>query len=99
MQIDVREEVWPLKEVFRISRGSRSEARVVVVTVTDGQRTGRGEAVPIKRYAQTTDSVFAQIKSIKNERNLDRSCLQTLLPPGVARNGLYWVLWDFEAQI
>jgi L-alanine-DL-glutamate epimerase-like enolase superfamily enzyme len=99
MQIEVREEVWPLKEVFRISRGSRSEARVVVVTVTDGQRTGRGEAVPIKRYAQTTDSVFAQIKSIKNESNLDRSCLQTLLPPGVARNALDCALWDLEAKI
>src|SRR5260370_3081218 len=99
MQIDVREEVWPLKEVFRNSRGSRSEARVVVVTVTDGQRTGRGEAVPIKRYAQTTDSVFAQIKSIKNESNLDRSCLQTLLPPGVARNALDCALWDLEAKI
>jgi L-Ala-D/L-Glu epimerase len=97
--IEAREEVWPLKEVFRISRGSRSETRVVVVTVTDGQHAGRGEAVPIRRYAQTTDSVLAQIESIKNKRNLDRPRLQTLLPPGVARNALDCALWDLEAKI
>ena len=35
--IDAREEIWPLKEVFRISRGSRTEARVVVATISDGE--------------------------------------------------------------
>src|SRR5437667_326405 len=57
MQIEEREEIWPLKQLFRISRGSRTEARVVVVTVTDGQHTGRGEAVPIARYNQSVASV------------------------------------------
>src|SRR5437667_293133 len=46
MQIKAQEEIWPLKEPFRISRGSRTEARVVVVTVTDGNHTGRGYGVP-----------------------------------------------------
>ena len=53
MQIEAREEIWPLDKPFRISRGTRSEARVVVVTVTDRQHTGRGEAVPISRYNQS----------------------------------------------
>jgi len=72
VQIEAREEVWPLKEVFRISRGSRTEAQVVVVTLTDGEHVGRGEAVPIKRYNQSIESVLAQIEAIKSERNLDR---------------------------
>ena len=99
MQIEAREELWPLKQVFRISRGSRTEARVVVVTVTDEQRTGRGEAVPIKRYNQSVASVLAQIESIKGERNLDRHRLQELLPVGAARNALDCALWDLEAKI
>jgi L-alanine-DL-glutamate epimerase-like enolase superfamily enzyme len=99
MQIDAREEVWPLKEPFRISRGSRTEAQVVVVTVSDGEHTGRGECVPIKRYSQSTESVIAQIESIKRERNLDRDKLQRLLPPGAARNALDCALWDLEAKI
>ncbi len=99
MQIEAREEIWPLKQLFRISRGSRTEARLIVAIVGDGDHIGRGEAVPIRRYSQTSDSALAQIESIKNERNLDRTRLQTLLPPGVARNALDCALWDWEAKI
>src|SRR5438477_9593654 len=98
MQIDAREEIWPLKEVFRISRGSRTEARVVVVTATDGQHTGRGEGVPIRRYNQSPESALAQIEAVKGENNLDRDQLQQLLPPGAARNALDCALWDLEAK-
>jgi len=97
--IEAKEEVWPLKQLFRISRGSRSEAGVVVVTVTDGQHTGRGEAVPIARYNQSVASVLEQIESIKREKNLDRHQLQQLLRAGAARNALDCALWDLEAKI
>jgi L-Ala-D/L-Glu epimerase len=98
LRIEAKEEVWPLKEVFRISRGSRTEARVVVVTVNDGKNTGRGEGVPIARYNQSIDSVLAQIESIKSVRDLDRDKLQHLLPAGAARNALDCALWDLEAK-
>jgi L-Ala-D/L-Glu epimerase len=99
LSIQAAEEIWPLKQVFRISRGSRSEARVVVVTITDGQHVGRGECVPIARYKQTVDSVLEQIESIKAEENLGRHRIQKLLPPGAARNALDCALWDLEAKI
>src|SRR5438270_9416250 len=98
MQIEAREEVWPLKDVFRISRGERTETRVVVVTVSDGQHTGRGEANPIKRYSQNIASVLEEIGSIKSEKDLDRHKLQKLLPAGAARNALDCALWDLEAK-
>jgi L-Ala-D/L-Glu epimerase len=98
MQIDAKEEVWPLKEVFRISRGSCTEVRVVVVTVNDGENSGRGEGVPIARYNQTIDSVLAEIQSIKSENNLERIAIQKLLPAGAARNALDCALWDLEAK-
>jgi L-Ala-D/L-Glu epimerase / N-acetyl-D-glutamate racemase len=99
LTIEVREEIWPLKEVFRISRGSRSEAQVVVVTVSNDEHIGRGEGVPIKRYGQSVESVLAQIESIKAEKKLDRQRLQQLLPAGAARNALDCALWDLEAKI
>jgi L-alanine-DL-glutamate epimerase-like enolase superfamily enzyme len=98
LKIEAKEEVWPLKQVFRISRGERSETQVIVVTVSDGEHTGRGEAVPIKRYNQSTASVLAQIESIKGEQNLDRHRLERLLPAGAARNALDCALWDLEAK-
>src|SRR5438309_2054846 len=99
MQIEAREEIWPLKQLFRISRGSRTEARVVVVTVADGQHIGRGEAVPIRRYNQSPAAVLAQIESIKSVEHLDRQQIQTPLPAGAARNALDCALWDLEAKI
>jgi len=97
--IEAKEEVWPLKEVFRISRGSRTEARVVVVTVNDGEHFSRGECVPIARYNQSKESVLAQIESVKGAKTFDRQQLQSLLPAGAARNALDCALWDLEAKI
>ena len=99
LAIEARAEIWPLKEPFRISRGSRTEAQVIIVTVRNGAHTGRGECVPIARYDQTTDSVLAQIESIKAEKSLDRYVLQKLLPAGAARNGFDCALWDLEAKV
>ena len=99
MQIDAREETWPFDKPFRISRGTNTEARVVVVTVSDGKHTGRGEAVPISRYNQSIASVLKEIESIKSEPTLDRHRLQKLLPAGAARNALDCALWDLEAKI
>ena len=98
LKIEAKEEIWPLKETFRISRGSRTEARVVVVTVSYGEHIGRGECVPIRRYNQTCESVIAQIESVEREKNLDRQSLQKLLPAGAARNALDCALWDLEAK-
>ncbi len=85
--------------MFRISRGSRTEAQVVVVTVIDGEHSGRGEGVPIKRYGQSVESVLAQIEAVKCENNSDRQRLQQLLPAGSARNALDCALWDLKAKI
>jgi L-alanine-DL-glutamate epimerase-like enolase superfamily enzyme len=59
----------------------------------------RGECVPIARYNQSTESVIAQIESIKEEKHLDRQHLQKLLPAGAARNALDCALWDLQAKI
>src|SRR5438270_9832344 len=98
MQIEANKETWQLKQVFRISRGERSEAEVVVVTIRDGGQVGRGECVPIRRYNQSSESVLAQIESIKREKGLDRESLQKLLPASAARNALDCALWDLEAK-
>jgi L-alanine-DL-glutamate epimerase-like enolase superfamily enzyme len=99
LQIDACEETWPLDKPFRISRGSRTEAQVVAVTVTDGHYTGHGEGVPIRRYNQTPGAVLAEIESIKSAPNLNRDRLQKLLPPGAARNAVDCALWDLEAKV
>jgi len=98
LKIEAKEEIFPLNHPFRISRGSRTEACVVVVSVSDGEYTGRGEGVPIARYNQSAASVLAQIESIQGVGDLDRDKLPELLPAGAARNALDCALWDLEAK-
>ena len=42
IKLDVSEDVFALKDVFTISRGSRTHARVVTVKLTDGDLMGWG---------------------------------------------------------
>ena len=96
MRLTVETEVFPLAKAFTISRGSRTEARVLTVTIeADGAR-GRGECVPYARYGETLESVRAQILSLPAK--LDRAALQRLLPAGAARNAVDCALWDLEAK-
>jgi len=99
LSIDAHEEIWPLSQPFRISRGSRTEAQIVVLTVSDSKHIGRGEGVPLSRYDQSVASVLAQIGSIQGYKNLNRQSLQDFLPAGAARNALDCALWDIEAKI
>jgi L-alanine-DL-glutamate epimerase-like enolase superfamily enzyme len=96
--IEAHEETWPLKETFRISRGSRTKTQVIVATVSEEHFVGRGEATPIRRYNQTLESVLTEIETLKGVKELDRQKLQTLLPAGAARNAIDCALWDLEAK-
>src|SRR5256885_1499015 len=98
LEFSVAEQVWPLDKPFRISRGTRTEARVILVTVHDGEHSGRGEAVPSWRYGETVESATAQLQRAFSNPGLDRVQLQDILPAGAARNALDCALWDLEAK-
>jgi len=95
MEITTARDVFPLVRAFTISRGSRSQTRVLTVSVTDRGMTGRGECLPYARYGETLGSVERQIGGISP---LDRTTLQEALPPGAARNAVDCALWDLEAK-
>ena len=96
MRIEVTRDVFRLAQVFTISRGSRTEARVLTVRISDSGATGWGECVPYARYGETLDSVTAQVADLPEA--FDRAMLQSLLPAGAARNAVDCALWDLEAK-
>ncbi len=100
LSLSITTERWPLARVFTLSRGAKTEAVVVVATLSDGAHAGRGECVPYARYGETVDSVTAAIR--RAERRLldepSRKNLAQLLTPGAARNALDCALWDLEAK-
>ena len=96
MQLDVTRDVFRLAQVFTISRGSRTEAKVLTVRVTDAGFSGWGECVPYARYGETLESVTAEIEGLPED--VTRAALYDLLPAGAARNAVDCALWDLEAK-
>ena len=97
MSITVARDVFRLAEVFTISRGSRTEAQVLTVSVTRGDITGFGECVPYARYGETLDTVAAEIEGLP--AGITRAELQAALPAGAARNAVDCAFWDLEAKM
>ncbi|WP_417249714.1 N-acetyl-D-Glu racemase DgcA [Celeribacter sp.] len=96
MTITVSAEAFALAEAFVISRGSRTEAKVLTVRVSRDGVTGWGECVPYARYDETLDSVTEQIAALPDD--ITRAALQDALPAGAARNAVDCALWDLEAK-
>ncbi|MFK7746111.1 MAG: N-acetyl-D-Glu racemase DgcA [Roseobacter sp.] len=96
MHIDVTRDVFRLAQVFTISRGSRTEAKVLTVRIQEGAHQGWGECVPYARYDETLESVTAQIEALPEE--ITRAALYELLPAGAARNAVDCALWDLQAK-
>jgi L-alanine-DL-glutamate epimerase-like enolase superfamily enzyme len=95
-QLHIDVESWPVAGSFVISRGSRSEAAVVVARVRDGGVTGRGEAAPNPRYGETAENVIATLRTASR---LTLTAINGSLPPGAARNALDCALWDLKAKL
>ena len=90
-------ETFPLARVFTISRGSRTEARVLTVTVEDGGAAGPRRMRALR--ALRRDARKRHRADREPARALrPRARLQTLLPPGAARNAVDCALWDLEAK-
>lgn len=98
LRIAVRAESFALARPFTISRGSRTEARVLGVTVSDGRHEGRGECVPYARYGETLDGVAAAIEELRLSPFAPREALAEALPSGAARNAVDCALWDWESK-
>lgn len=104
-ELKVRRESWALASPFRISRGVKTVAEVIVVELRaeDGgrERCGRGESVPYARYGETVASVLEQIRGVAHEleAGLDPVQLAMRMPAGAARNAIDCALWDLDAKI
>lgn len=100
MELSVAHERWPLRQAFTISRGSRTAADVVSVTLQAQGITGRGECLPYARYGETVESVMAQIEALRGDlaAGMSREQLQQRLPAGAARNALDCAFWDWQCK-
>lgn len=103
LRISAVVERWPVAGQFIISRGAKTFVDVLVVAVSDGRHTGMGEGTAIYYHGESAESCLAQVeKVIAALETLGaqeaRLAVQSLLPPGAARNAFDCALWDLEAK-
>ena len=89
-------ERWPVKGAFIISRGAKRHVDVVVCTVGDGVREGRGEGTAIYYEGESAEGCAEAISAYRGP--MERDALLTQMPRGAARNALDCALWDLEAK-
>lgn len=69
-RITAEAQSFPLARPFRISRGVKSVADVVMVRVEEDGIEGRGEGVPYPRYGETVEG---SVRQIEGQRDLIES--------------------------
>lgn len=99
-RLSVAVERYPIAGGFTISRGTKTEAVVVVAEIADGADRGRGECVPYARYGETVEGVAAAVAAMAPAiaGGLDRLALQAAMPAGAARCALDCALLDLAAK-
>jgi L-Ala-D/L-Glu epimerase len=100
MKLCVEVEKLRLSAPFHISGYIFEEQDVVLVTLSDGEHRGRGEASGVYYLGDTAQTMVASIEGARGiiEEGIDRAALQRLLPPGGARNAVDCALWELDAQ-
>ncbi|MGO4350956.1 N-acetyl-D-Glu racemase DgcA [Rhizobium sp. RAF36] len=99
--LEIQMNSFPIAGTFTISRGAKTSAEVICVTLRENGRIGWGECVPYRRYGETMESVEAQIEAARPliEAGISRDDLQSAMAPGAARNAVDCALWDLEAKL
>lgn len=92
---------FQLTRPFRISRGVKSVAHSVTVTLSENGVVGRGEGIPYPRYGETVEAAISALEEVRGaiEAGATRAQIQAMLPAGAARNALDCAMWDLEARL
>jgi L-alanine-DL-glutamate epimerase-like enolase superfamily enzyme len=99
--LDYRVETHRLSAPFRISGFVFETSDVVVVELTDGEFTGRGEAAGVYYLGDDAAHIVAEIEAHRDaiENCAGRNELRESMPRGGARNAVDCAMWDLEAKL
>lgn len=100
LSVSARREEWSLRKAFTIARGTVTHGEVVVVEVSDGKLSGRGESCPTEHYGESVEGVLSLIEdtAARLEAGEDWCLVHDEVPPGAARNAIDCAIWDLRAK-
>jgi L-alanine-DL-glutamate epimerase-like enolase superfamily enzyme len=100
-EVTLREERFVFREPFRIAGHLFTETAVLVARIAAGGHVGLGEGSGVYYLGDDLAHMREAAESVRPdlEAGAGRVELQSLLPPGGARNALDCALWDLEARV
>lgn len=100
MRVSFSIDHWELNAGFSTSQETLFNIETLNVYLEDGEITARGEALGVDYFGETARSMSHQVMDVARELEggLDRRALQSLMPPGGARNAVDCALWDLECK-
>ncbi len=89
------------KEPFAISGYVFTKIDVMVIKISQDGLSGAGEAAGVYYLQENTESMLAQVDSVKGRiaKGARRTELLGMLPAGGARNAIDCALWDLECKL
>lgn len=98
--VTLREETFAYREPFRISGHLFTQTSVLVAEIAEGGHVGLGEGAGVYYLGDDLAHMREAAESVRAdlEAGAGREELQSMLPPGGARNALDCALWDLEAK-
>ncbi|MGI9513037.1 MAG: N-acetyl-D-Glu racemase DgcA [Anderseniella sp.] len=100
-KLTVAHESWPIAGSFSISRGTKTTAEVIKVTLEQDGAIGVGESVPYARYDETIAATLEAMQAARTE--IEAGCTRADVPEilrlHAAQNALDCALWDLEAKL
>jgi len=99
--LTLREERFAYREPFRIAGHLFTQTAVLVAEISVGPHTRRGEGAGVYYLGDDLTHMRGEAERVRAdvEAGAGREELQSLLPPGGARNALDCALWDLEAKL
>ena len=99
-RLALREERFAFREPFRIAGHEFTETKVLVAEIAEDDEVGLGEGAGVYYLGDDLARMRDQAESARAEleAGAGRAELQSLLPPGGARNALDCALWDLQAR-
>jgi L-alanine-DL-glutamate epimerase-like enolase superfamily enzyme len=100
LRLAYRVETHALSAPFRISGHVFKASDVVVVELTNGQESGRGEAAGVYYLGDGPEHIVAELETHRAsiEAWPSRDELRELMPRGGARNAVDCAMWELEAK-
>jgi L-Ala-D/L-Glu epimerase len=100
-EVTLHEERFAFREPFRIAGHLFTETAVLVACIAQGGHVGLGEGSGVYYLGDDLAHMREAAERVRPhlEAGVGREELQSLLPPGGARNALDCALWDLEARI